>query len=105
MSVQINDLEALRRKADVQGKSDALNAFRGDFQLVWRTWIDRRDESAGAYAEAASNVKQHMSDPDWMASASAHFAQMAGAIRRDQERSAQIKDEMRAAWMERRAAA
>lgn len=92
----IAGLDALREKAGVQEKSDALNRFRADFQLVWKDWMASRHETAEAYAEAGENVRKNMADPGWMACAAAHFAQMAAAIRRDLSRSERIRSEVRA---------
>lgn len=77
-----------------------LEQFRADFALVFRTerlhGHASEDEAAQMRAQAGLAVQQHMGDADWMAGASAHFAQLADAIRRDLARSERIRAEVRA---------
>lgn len=79
-----------------------LDQFRRDFALVWNRWMARGEETRETYEEAGRNVKKHISNPEWMTNAAAHFADMADAIRRDEERAERIHGEVRA---ERRMAA
>lgn len=85
-------LKAMRRQVEVEQESP-MAQFRSDFALVWKTWIDRREETKERYEEAGRAVKEHLKDEQWMRGAMNHFAQMAASIRRDQERVARIRAE------------
>lgn len=74
----------------------SLDQFRADFALVWKTWIAQTHETPESYQAAGKAVKQNLNDSDWMAGASAHFAQLADTIRRDLARSERIRAEVRA---------
>lgn len=73
-----------------------LDKFRKDFALVWKWWISQRHETQEAYEYAGRVVKQNLKDAAFMRGAMNHFAFMADAIRRDLERSARIRAEVRA---------
>jgi hypothetical protein len=101
MNARISDLEALRVKANVQGKADAIEQFRADFKAVWSHWRTSgqmtQDERAAGYAEASRAVQANLHDAAWMRGAAEHFAEMADTIRHDTERSERIRAEMAAA--------
>jgi hypothetical protein len=94
-------LEALRAKANVQGRADAIEQFRADFKLVWRMEYAHGHLSEAeieiAYQNASQAVQQRTVDPAWMGYSAASFSTMANAIRRDQERSERIRAEMASA--------
>lgn len=77
-----------------------LNQFRANFALVWRTWRANgeisEDEMKDGMKEAGAAVKANLKDLEWIACASAHFAGMADAIRRDTARAERIRNEVRA---------
>lgn len=93
-------LEALRAKAGVQERADAMEQFRTDFALVYG--MERpygyvnEDEAKQMRARAGWVVQERMGDEEWMANTSAHFAQLADTIRRDIARSERIRAEVRA---------
>jgi hypothetical protein len=94
-------MEALRAKANVQGRADAIEQFRADFKAVWRQWraageITEQELSDG-YAEAASAIQSRKADKGWMDCAAAHFRQMAQDRQADQSRSERIRAEMASA--------
>jgi len=77
-----------------------MDQFRADFAVVHRT--ERAHgrhtdaESRANIAEAGKVVRDRMKDAAWMRDTATHYAEMAGAIRRDMERSQQIRIEMHA---------
>lgn len=93
-------LEALRAKAGVQEKADAMEQFRADFALVYdmeRLYgYANEDEAKQMRFKAGRVVQERMGDEEWMAGAQAHFAQLADTIRRDQSRAERIRAEVRA---------
>ena len=43
-----------------------LDKFRADFALVWKTWIERNEETPESYKRAGQQVKARMTDIEWM---------------------------------------
>lgn len=78
-----------------------LDKFRADFERVFRAerlhGHANEDEAAQQRKQAGAAVQAHITDDAWMTNAAAHFADMAERIRRDEERSARIRAEVRAA--------
>lgn len=91
------NLEALSAKTGIEQRNEAMQTFRENFSLVWRTWIARGEETQDRYEQAGRAVKEHIKEDDYMRGAMNHFAFLAGCIRRDQARSERIRAEMRAA--------
>lgn len=94
----IAGMEALREKANVQGRVDALEQFRVDFALVYRTERGylNDEELAQAREQAGQYVREHMGDAQAMTEMTTLFRGMADAIRRDTARSERIRAEVRA---------
>lgn len=93
-------LEALRTKAGVQEKSNALAAFRDDFALIWNAHrayghVTEEERTAGVKADGEM-VRASLQNPESLAALSKLCADAADAIRRDIARAERIRNEVRA---------
>lgn len=94
----VEELEALRSKANVHARSAALLQLRKDLETVWRHWrktgLISEQELVEGYAASIEAVREHASDREWTACAAHHFAQLADQIHRDHEHAERIRAEM-----------
>lgn len=88
-------LKAMRGQVEAE-QASPLAQFRRDFALVWKTWIARGEATREEYETAGRNTKKHINEAEFLRTAMPHFAQMADQIRRDEDRSARIRAEVRA---------
>lgn len=95
----LDELKALREKADIEGRNAELRQFRTDFEAVWHYWratgqISEQELVEGR-ADASRAVREHLGDAEWMACAMRHFRAQAAAIEADVARSDRIRKEVR----------
>lgn len=96
----ISELEALRAKAGVQEKSDALAALRDDFLLIWNAhraygYVSESERYAGVMADGEIVQSSKRSALE-LSALTKLCADSADAIRRDQSRAERIRAEVRA---------
>lgn len=96
----IAGLDALRAKAGVQERSDALASLRADFALIWKThraygYVSEDERDDGVKAEGEM-IRASLCNTEAMQAISALCQEAADAIRRDQSRAERIRAEVRA---------
>ena len=77
-----------------------MQALWNDFKFVLRRWRETgemsEEECANAYRAMSEVIRDHAGDNEWTRACAGDFAQMAGAMRQDMERSQRIAAEVRA---------
>lgn len=96
----MSTLEALRAKANIEGRQAFLTQFRADFKAMFAHWRQTGQisevEAMQQYKDAARAVQERMHDNGWIEAAAAHFRQLCIDTERDDERSRRIKAEVQA---------
>jgi len=96
----MSTLEALRAKANIEGRQAFLTQFRADFKAMFARWRKAGEisevEAMQQYKDAARAVQERLHDEGWMNAAAAHFRQLCIDTDRDEERSKRIKAEVQA---------
>lgn len=95
----LDELKALREKANIEGRNAELKQFRADFEAVWHYWratgqISELELIEGR-AGASLAVRENSGDAGWMVCAMRHYRALAAAIEADAARADRIRNEVR----------